>query len=945
MVDFSQPRQAETLWQRLQTYWEHHSRPSGQRFLGSIRMSRQESEQLLDITAQNLGRVSPLTFNHLCERFDAYDPHRYWIRIITLALSEYAYYGGGEAGFWQGLCDRLKLPNNQGTQNALREVVRQGSNLLGLRFINDKRNEGVRCVATLYLQSGIPQQNLSHFSQLLEELSRQHDWWDIAHAEPEDLSQLLYDFCQQYHPQWGKLLTFLKSSCRDNEEEAEPVSGELLRGLAVIAQALERRGLEPVVLQDAHQREQLLQNFCLPNTFFLRSWDNLIQVLTPQERSSNDRRKLVSLRKKPLLLMLDVADSMDIQLVLSDQMLWQSDWQNLRGTYAKIRECLWETTLPREGALEIPELRKKVNSIAQEWVWHLRSHTGKSLVEWRCQGVTQDFPILVFDAWTGDHLVLPHGLKGKTEIICFYDRTIQLRMSDGIEVTDGFVPCSISGWRGQRLHLISEKAQLTIASAQSIQGKVIEWDNSQTSYPQLRGIKLNRKESTYLEVPSIWHPFITLLPETLNIQVEDIKNRKILTEQVRLSPSDWQEITLSTWINQSGTYVVSLWSGSELWSKKFELQSNFSLEQPRLTSSIQVRDRTNSLIEIPRRISSSGEFWLEKLALQNLWPLEEVRFFLSNGREDYKFIRQADVSGILSLDLATLRDVLSESDCYRLSYQRLGEELCSLLELSTGEPISYTWSQQAVHLSGLRLGQSYRLYLWNLLRPEQPSSSLPLEISEEYYTVPIQDLLSNHLGIFYVELKTSITAPQSLGWWSNIQKNKNLILPDELNKDYCFNILGNEALEKFRDLFQEIGIGIDNQHIRRGISSLQNGEGYLPDWLDQNLLLTKIQDILPSSIPSITILPNSSPSKPQNLTYLLDIKNSTRTIRKKFYKRFSDQLEKAGLEKSIRLIKDPILTDLLRVQIEDQQYLSRLEAILTDLESALHTRIQLIEWR
>lgn len=323
-MDFSRPRQAETIWQRLQieTYWEHHSRPSGQRFLGSIRISRQVSEQLLDITTQNLGRVRSLTFDRLCERFDVYDPQRYWIRIITLALSEYAYYGEGEAGFWQGVCDRLKLQNTQGTQNALREVVRQGSDLLGLRVIRDKRNEGVRCVSTLCLQSGIPQQNLGHFAQLLEEIARQYDWWDIAHAEPEDLSQLLYEFCRQNHPQWGKLLTFLKSSYTDSEEDAEPVSGELLQGLAIVAQALERQGLEPEVLQDTHQREQLLQNFCLPNTFFLRSWDNLIQVLTPQEKGSNYRRKLVSLRKKPLLLMLDISNSMDVQLVLSAQTLW-----------------------------------------------------------------------------------------------------------------------------------------------------------------------------------------------------------------------------------------------------------------------------------------------------------------------------------------------------------------------------------------------------------------------------------------------------------------------------------------------------------------------------------------------------------------------------------------------------------------------------------------------
>ncbi len=945
--DFSRPRQSEKIWQQLQIEkcWEHHSRPSGQRFLGSIQISRQVSEQLLDITAQNLARVRPLTFDRLYERFDAADPQRYWIRIITLALSEYAYYGEGNAGFWQGVCDRLNLQNTQGVQNALREIVRQGSDLLELRVIKDKRNGGVRCVSTLCLQSGIPQQNLSHFAQLLEELARQYDWWDIAHAEPEDLSQLLYEFCQQKYPQWGKLLTFLKSSCMDGDEEVEPVSGELLQGLAIVAQTLERQGLEPAVLQDVHQRDQLLQNFCLPNTFFLRSWDNLIQVLTPQEEHSIYRRKLVSLRKKPLLLRLDVADSMDIQLVLSGQMLWQPDWQNLRGTYVQIQEHGWETTLPRDGALEIPELKLPIDKIAEEWVWHLRSHTNRSLVEWCCQGAAQDFAVLMFDAWTGDRLIPPNGLNGKTEIICFYDRTIQLEISEGIELIDSFVPCSISGWRGQQLQLISEKAQITFSAARSTQ--TIEWDNSQINYPQLRGIKLKCKELTYLEVPSIWYP-PTTQNKTLNIQIEDIANREVLTdsnEQVRLSiNSNWQQIALSRWINQSGTYVVKLWFGGEKWSEKFELKSNFSLEQSRPISSIQVCDRTNHSIEVPRQISSSGEFWLEELTLQNLWPLEEVGFFLSNEREAYKLVRQANVSGSLFLDLAVLRDVLPESSWYSLSYQRLGEEPCSLLEISTGESVSYTWTQQAIHLSGLRSGQSYTLSLWNLLRPEQPSLSLPLENSQEYYTVPLQDLLSNNLGIFHVELKTSITSPQSLGWWSNIQENKNLILPDELDNSYCFNILGNETLEEFCNLFKEINLNIDFKHIKEGISSLQSCEGHLPDWLDQSLLLEKMENMLPPSIPSTTISPDSSPSKPQNLTYSLDIKNNTPKIRKEFCKRFSDQLKKAGLEQSIQLIKDPVLRDLLRVQLKDQQYLPRLKAILTDLESALHTSIELIAW-
>jgi len=852
VVDFSRPKQAETIWLQVEKYWEHRSHPSGQRFLGSIRISKQCSEKLLDITAQNLGRVRSLTFDRLCERFDVYDPERYWIRIITLALSEYAYYS--EDDFWQGVCARLNLQNTQGTQNTLREVVRQGSHLLGLKVTRDKRrdkrNEGVRCVSTLCLQSGIPQQNLSHFAQLLEEIARQYDWWDIAHAEPEDLSQLLYEFCQQNHPQWGKLRRFLESSCTDSDEEAEPVSGELLQGLAVVAQALERQGLEPAVLQDTHQREQLLQNFCLPNTFFLRSWENLIQVLTPRKETSY-RQKNISSRKKPLLLVLDVTGSMDIQLVLSSQILWKSDWRNLRESYVQIQGNNWETILPSDGALEIPELTLPINNVAQDWVWHLRSHTGQSLIEWHCRGVMQNFPVLIFDAWTGDRVIPSNELKGTTEIICFYDRSIQLRLSDGIELIDSFVPCSISGWRGQQLQLISEKAQLTIGSAQSTQ--VIDWDNSQTNYPQLRGIKLKCKETTYLEVPSIWYPPISL-PNTINIQVEDIKNRKVLTElneQISFSPSGWQQITLSRWINQSGTYVVKLWPGNEPWSEKFELKSNFSLEQSRPISSIQVYDRTRHPIEIPRRISSVSEFWLEELALRNLWPLEEVRFLLSNGQENYNFVRQANVPGTLSLNLAALRDVLSESDWYGLSYQLSGEERCSLLEISTEESVSYTWTPQAIHLSGLRPGRSYGLYLWNLLCPEQTLVRFPLNPSQESLTFSLLEPLSNIYGIFYVQLGDSISSSQSLGWWTNIFEVRNFILPSEFDDsfDYCMNLLENGSVNDFRELVRNVDT--DPEIVRRAITALKRDTYCLPEWLDRVVLTQKLQLLLEDLIDEV----------------------------------------------------------------------------------------------
>ena len=93
----------------------------------------------------------------------------------------------------------------------------------------------------------------------------------------------------------------------------------------------------------------------------------------------------------------------------------------------------------------------------------------------------------------------------------------------------------------------------------------------------------------------------------------------------------------------------------------------------------------------------------------------------------------------------------------------MGEEWRGLLEVSTEKPVSYTWAQQAIHLSGLHPGKSYTLSLWNFLRPEQPSLCLSLDNSQEYCTVPLQDLMSDNLGIFYVELKTAITSPECFG--------------------------------------------------------------------------------------------------------------------------------------------------------------------------------------
>lgn len=693
-VNFSRSEQAEQVWRKLEieSNWGHCNRPLGHRFLGSLRLTRLDSDRLLDVTSENLSRLSSITFKQLCDRFNPYDHKKYWIRIITLALSEYAYYDDGEDGFWQGVCDRLSVENSQGIQNALREVLNQGFSLLGL-VQTQKKN---RYVSTLWLQSGIPQQNLAQFAQLLAELSSQYDWWDINDAEPEDLSCLLYDFCQEHHPQWGKLLTFLSSSCTEDDDSVEPISGQILKGIAFVAKSLEQKGLDPIVLKDAHEREKLLQNFGLPNTFFLRDWDDFVSVLTPQSNRSIRRRSIISHRKKPLSLWLDIFDTEEVQLVLPAQTLQRSDWKSLGDTYVHIPEQGWESEFSRDGKLEILEdVTLPVKQIVDEWVWHLRSHSKASLVEWHCEGASPSLPVLFFDAETGGHLSPNNGLRGVTDIIVFHSIDVRVALSEGVKVEESFVPCGIAGWRGQQIRLIEEQAKLTVHSSQST--KVVLWEKSQEEFLQIRGLKLKHKMPIYLEAPSVWHPSV-LLPKTLDIQIENLDARKVITEvdeKIRLKASNsWQAIDLSKWIDSRGRYSVLIWNENERWHEKFELRSGFELEQSLPINQVQAYDLDEQPFSMPIQVSSTQDFWLKELKLKNLWPLEEVIFTLESQKEKHSFTRHANPFGLMSISLASFRDELPESDRYSLVYQRQGEDHQSLLDVSREESIENIVTEQ-----------------------------------------------------------------------------------------------------------------------------------------------------------------------------------------------------------------------------------------------------------
>jgi hypothetical protein len=722
----SQPGQAAQIWQRLRMehYWEHYNRPSGQRFLGSMRIHREVVEQLLNTIASSFSHVQPFTFAHLNKRFSS-DQQQHWIKITTLALSEYAYYDECDTGLWQGICDRLNLQNTQGVQKALRQILDRGFQLLGLIGTQ----QGNRYVSTLWLQSGIPQQNLKHFADLLQDISQEYSWWEISHAELEDLSDLLYDFCVDHHPQWGKLITFLKSSCSEEGTTVEPISGTLLQGIATVAQELERRGDSPTILQDISQREQFLQAYCLPVTFFLRNWDNLIQVLTPQEQNQTTRRGIIGLRKKPLALAFDIADSMDIQLCLPEQRLYCKDWKSLGGSYCKIVETSWDGDIDvGAGIVEIPAMSQIVHDCQSSWMWQLRSHISTSLAEWHCKGFSEDFPALIFNAWTGDRLLMEDGLKGSTEIICFVASSNRIELSAGIELLDSFVPCSIKGWRGQQLHLTVPEAQIIFHFSNSRQS--LNWSQFQTEHPDLRGLRLKGKQAIYLEVPTIWHSPLTL-SKSLNILIEDLTHRTMLSrpdETVTLAAAaGWQKIALSQWITQSGSYAVRLWNQGDRWCEQFEVRSSFELRQHLNSGLVQVCDRSQTPVTIPIQAPSSAEFWLCEITLRGLWPLEEVTLLLTNGEVTQRYRQQSSASGTLPINLAAWRDALPDSSQYALIYQHQGGDIQHLVSMGFEQVVKPAPPQQAP------------LVVPSLVSSPSPPKSQPKLTSQLIYQLELQN--------------------------------------------------------------------------------------------------------------------------------------------------------------------------------------------------------------
>ncbi len=955
--DFTSSKDAHTLWEEIILRgWRQATLPEGKRFLGSLVIERDTSNQLLRIVGENLRshlrREGNITYSSLCTSFDV---RRNWVKIITAALSEYAYYySSSEQGFWEGFCACQYVnfhysQSDQSVANTLREISRQGSNLLGL--VKARRRSGIAHVSTLWLQSGIPQRNLHHFAGLVQEIASEYGWWELSHTNERLLSQELLDFCIERHPQWRNLIRFLEVSWSDIEK-VEPISGQLVQGIASVAIELERNQESPEILRDANQRESRLSNYYLPKHFFLRDWDNLIQVLTHTQHPNSSYLRTITPRKKPLSMLLDVFDTGNIQLVLPEQNLREPTWSALLGSYCHIPDFLarsiWQGNIPcsNSGFLNIPERIINIRNIETQWRLRLLDHNNCELVTWTQEGITDALPCLIFDANIGTHISLDatNPVISKTnEIICFIPRDVRLQLNNEIDILSSYVPCSISGWYGLHIQLLSHSSEVIFIRSGQYPQVTIRWQISDNQQPVLRGLKIKGRKEVYLEAPTLWHP-PTSQNLSFNISVENLTSQEITARtSVEILASDhWQIISLEQMISTSGKYLVRFWNENLRYSYNFELKSLHLMSEASSFADLQVFNGQGDIVKsLPIQCDRLEQFWAKTIRIQGLWSLEKITLTLFNGESRISHVIYADRSGTAMISLATLHGKLSDSDWFALDFQQSGMEMQRLVELVSSQPISYTWDRQAIYLSGLQSNQNYSLICWNLLTPQHEPERIRVK-NHEQDTIAVS--LSLGAGIYHIQIQGR--SLQDLGCWCGSDQNA---LPSLANEDddlanYCYTILDNESIENFIDASNNLGGNY--QKIRSMISSLRSNSYSFPEWLVQESLLRKLEayrSILsslvetqpvnprPDTLPEIIMLGETLIGR----WYLVETQPWRRDI-------VSTQLRLPYLQNIILEVGIPQLTeyrDYILVRLNDYgqgfQYLSRIDGFRTIQRTSL----------
>jgi predicted nucleic acid-binding Zn-ribbon protein len=822
----------EWLWEEvLVPRW--HYRP----FLGSIYLPREDTDEvwgtetILTIVGDNLKRLGENNLN--CDRiYDRFgdENHLYWLKILTFAMSDYAYYMESEGGFWRGLCDRLELSyqsDNAIPVTTLKKLAEDGIELLKL----PKAVEGYPIVSTLWLQSGIPCRNLHHFADLVADLGDELNWRQIQNTDAAALARKLLNTCQSRYPGRTVLQRFLDYSC---QPDTEPVSGELLQSIASVAIALQDYNQQPDILLNPAQRQEFFVEKVPQFKFFLRDWDALVQVLSP-DRPIRSRR---SPGQKSLALRLDLEDFI-IELVLPEQTLRNADWP---AGICQIPAAGWQGEIDASGQIEIEEYTQTISQISESWDWQLLDEQGNCLHSWYLEGIMPDFPCLVFDAWTGDRLLPNPALTDCQEIFCFVPTETTIEFTGSVErAEESPIPCSIQRWQGKRLRLTGQAGQLEFqfGSATSTLG----WTMAPT-LPSLRGLNLPG-QAAYLEPPTLWYPPHTeALALSLTLEERGREDAAPTIQQtVTLEKNDrWFEIPLREWLKSSGQYTIHLSSSAGLnWSQDFEVQAAYQVTAEDILAlpAVQVTDHQGLATDLPLRVAESSQFWATTISIAGLWPLEPLKLLLSNGEHPISQSRSADKTGQLTLELSTLHDLLPTSNQYFLDYQRSGQAQQPLVQLVKEIPLSWTWGDRTLDLTGLKTDRAYHLIGWNLLTPQHPSLEIP---------VPNGTSATVNLdvppGIYYWQLAISKQPSAEIGWWCDNDRDDFQIAPetDEDLANYYYAILDNALIDEFQRAASKLSW--DEKWIEAITASLAAGNHHFPNWLNAEALLAKLRSMI-----------------------------------------------------------------------------------------------------
>ena len=831
--DFMNPQYTKKIWEeQILPFWLDRDKPKSQRFLGNVNISRAQSDRIIDIVGKNLQLVNPLTKHNISRRLKNLGQD--WIKIFTFALSEYACYYSDEQ-FWNGLCTHWGISSNQTVHNTLREIAEDGIKLLGLV----EATGGYRYVSTLWLQSGIPYQNLEQFAQLLKELTHKYTWNYLARDSAENLSKVILDLYNRKYPQGGTLAHLLKYR--------DPISGKIIRGLAKIAGELENRQIDYAILQDEHQRDNLLKSLAIDDEFFLRDWEAIVKILIPQVR--NREINIINKQVKDIGLYLD-EDSGNIQLILPEQSIWDSGWGNLRGSYCKISEAKWEENIPIQGKLAIPGLAIDITQVDREYSVRLENDRGDSLYTWSCEGIDEELPCLIFNAFSGEHLILNIDnpkIIGVEQIICFTPKEIDIVFDENIQLIDNYIPASIRGWKGNKMRLSGAKGYISIQSEDKTIDRTIKWQLQKSDEPRLTGVKLNSRKSSYLEIPTLWIPSCHQLSE-IELKIRDNKsNSEIYSYKHTLVVSPkCVEISLDKWIDKVGDYTISI--DRMNWHERFTVIPKYSV--PANTVMLKPRVSTDGRIiaadSLPVSYQTSHEFNAQVIEIRGLWSLEKVSLILNHGsNENIERHIQADREGNLKIRLSEFSEFWSDSSSYySLSYQRDGENLQSLTEAKlTINNIEWLWVDRELAISGLKPDYPYDLSCWNLLLPDREAIRLPLSLAK-IESDTINTPLNLDTGIYYLRLLNGQEQVEAkIGFYYTGGQND---LPkagsgNEDLENYCYTILGNEPMPDFQNAVERLSVSFDTEIVRSAIDSLKTSDRHLiPEWLDRNGLIEKL---------------------------------------------------------------------------------------------------------